>query len=80
MRATAIGFGCKLANDAEDQTDPDEPPDRLRELEMEEEAAVVLPTLLVYLDGGLVANLVRVDMEEGWGRGDERSMRDLLAR
>ena len=47
---------------------------------MDEQAADVVPTLLVYQAGRLVHNLVRVDLDEDWGRGEERDVRDLLMR
>lgn len=40
----------------------------------------VLPTLLIYQQGELVGNLVRVDLEEGWEDGSERAVEALLKR
>jgi hypothetical protein len=66
VRAGSIGFGSggKEAGD---------------EIEGDQAAEEVVPTLLVYKGGQLIANLVRVDLEEEWKDGQERNVRDLLA-
>jgi hypothetical protein len=65
IRAGSIGFGCEGKDD-------------LDTFDADEEAEEVVPTLLVYKAGSLVANLVRVDLEEGWEDGSERSIRNIL--
>lgn len=65
VRAGSIGFGSggKHDGDADD---------------LDEEAEEIVPTLLVYKAGNIVANLVRIDMDEGWGDGSERCVREIL--
>lgn len=67
-RASDIGFGTGGADPSEDDEES-----RL------DKAAELVPTLLVYRAGVVVANLVRVDLDEAWGGGEERSIRELLA-
>jgi hypothetical protein len=66
VRAGSIGFGSggKEVDDV---------------IEGDEKAEEVVPTLLVYKGGQLVANLVRVDLEAEWKDGEERNVRDILA-
>ncbi|PWN50991.1 thioredoxin-like protein [Violaceomyces palustris] len=94
VRATSIGFGGgaggSLINkhhgrghqDDDDHYDEDDDDDDdiLAVMEKEESAAEVLPTLLVYKGGQLVANLVRVDLDDGWKGGSESAVRDILSR
>ncbi|EST08500.1 Phosducin, thioredoxin-like domain protein [Kalmanozyma brasiliensis GHG001] len=63
VQASAIGFG------QEDEEEYDE---------LDPKTLEVLPTLLVYRAGRLVANLVRVDLDPMWGHGREQDVRDLL--
>jgi hypothetical protein len=83
VRAAAIGFGSAAQNTNEESDD--EAWDalsgsRLKEVKMEEDAADVVPTILVYRGGKLMHNLVRVDLDEDWRRGEERDIRDILSR
>lgn len=84
VRALTIGFG--LGGDAAAQDEDDDEDDlteaeyRLRELEREEKAGDVLPTLLIYKGAELVGNLVRVDLEQEWGRGSEEDVERILRR
>lgn len=64
VQASAIGFGHEEEEEEYDELDA-------KTLE-------VLPTLLVYRAGRLVANLVRVDLDPMWGHGREQDVRDLL--
>ncbi|UZJ52964.1 hypothetical protein CBS101457_002284 [Exobasidium rhododendri] len=66
VRAGSIGFGSGEKDD-------------LDAAEADEEASEVVPTLLVYKAGRLLANLVRVDLEEQWGEGAERDVRNILS-
>ena len=65
VRAGEIGFG----SGGKDVAD---------ELEADEEADEVVPTLLVYKAGQLVANLVRIDLEEQFKPGEEQNLRTIL--
>ncbi|CAO1632800.1 unnamed protein product [Sympodiomycopsis kandeliae] len=65
VRATIIGFGCSSNDDDDDE---------------QEEDTDVLPTILVYQYGHLVANLVRVDLEQDFGNGQEKDLTRLLKR
>ena len=65
VQAAAIGFG----RDAEDDEEFDE---------LNPHTLDVLPTLLVYRAGALVANLVRVDLDPLWNHGTEHDIRSLL--
>lgn len=84
VRAIDIGFGLPVrdsaATESSDEDDDEISPGdgRLRELAKEDRVADVVPTLLVYRDGDVVANLVRVDLEEGYGQGDEQDVERLL--
>ncbi|CAO1635878.1 unnamed protein product [Parajaminaea phylloscopi] len=82
VRAIDIGFGLPEAasddSDSEDQAHASPADRRLRDLEREEGVSDVVPTLLVYRDGTLAANLVRVDLEEDFGRGDEQDLERIL--
>ncbi|KDN49194.1 thioredoxin-like protein, partial [Tilletiaria anomala UBC 951] len=87
VQATKIEFGCSaeengVSGEWEDDEDEDREESssrrRLRELEMDEQAADVLPTLLVYQAGQLLYNLVRIDLDDDWGKGEERDIRDAL--
>lgn len=40
----------------------------------------VLPTILVYKHGDLVANLVRIDLDQQWGKGEERDVERVIKR
>ena len=65
VRAGSIGFGSggkDVANEAEG----------------DEEAEEVVPTVLMYRAGQLLANLVRIDLEEQFGEGLEKNVRDVL--
>ncbi|ETS61653.1 hypothetical protein PaG_04149 [Moesziomyces aphidis] len=66
VQAAAIGFGHS-------PEDSDEEFDELNPKTLE-----VLPTLLVYRAGKLVANLVRVDLDPLWNHGSEQDLRTLL--
>lgn len=66
VQAAAIGFGHNADDD-------DEEFDELNPKTLE-----VLPTLLVYRAGNLVANLVRVDLDPLWNHGTEQDIRTLL--
>lgn len=68
VQAAAIGFG-KSSNDDDEEEEYDEYNPKTLE---------VLPTVLVYKAGVLVANLVRVDLDPAWGQGREQDVRDLL--
>jgi hypothetical protein len=65
VRAGSVGFGSGGK-------------DYDSEFEGDEEAREVVPTILIYKAGQLLANLVRVDLEEKWGDGSERNVRDIL--
>ena len=67
VRAGSIGFGSG-GQHVDD------------EIEGDEKAEEVVPTLLVYQGGKLIANLVRVDLEPEWKEGQERNIRDILAK
>ncbi|CCF49613.1 hypothetical protein NDA11_003742 [Ustilago hordei] len=71
VQAAAIGFG-KSAN-TDDGEDDEEEYDEYNPKTLE-----VLPTVLVYKAGTLVANLVRVDLDPMWKHGREQDVRDLL--
>lgn len=66
VRAGSIGFG----SGGKEFSD---------EMEGDEKAEEVVPTVLIYRGGELLANLVRVDLEEQWKEGRERDVRDILA-
>lgn len=70
IRAGCIGFGSGGLNDV-DTEDIDEDT-------LDEKAEDVVPTLLVYRNAAIVANLVRVDLDPRWGDGSERYIQDLL--
>ncbi|PWZ02118.1 thioredoxin-like protein [Testicularia cyperi] len=79
VQAAAIGFGRsnsspRLNNEDDDEEEVEEEYDELNPRTLE-----VLPTLLVYRAGTLVANLVRVDLDDRWKRGSEQNIRDILA-
>lgn len=75
MRAGSIGFGQNGAGQT--QVDDEEAEDG----DAGDEAAEdIVPTLLIYQAGKLKANLVRCDLDEKWGHGEERDVRNLLAR
>lgn len=84
IRALSINFGLPAstahAYDSEEEDEDDLPESelRLRQLEKEESMGDVLPTLLIYQQGELVGNLVRVDLEDGWEDGSERAVEALL--
>lgn len=65
IRAGSIGFGSGGKED-------------LDVVEADEVAEEVVPTILMYKAGQLLANLVRVDLEERWGEGSERDIRNIL--
>lgn len=67
VRAGSIGFGS-AGKEVED------------EVEADEAAEEIVPTILVYRAGQLIANLVRVDLEEAWRGGEEQNIRDILKR
>ncbi|GAC92942.1 hypothetical protein PHSY_000502 [Pseudozyma hubeiensis SY62] len=67
VQAAAIGFGRDADAETEEEFD-----------EYNSKTLEVLPTVLVYRAGRLVANLVRVDLDPLWGRGGEQDARDLL--
>ena len=70
VQAAAIGFGkSSHQDDDEEEEEYDEYNPKTLE---------VLPTVLVYRAGSLVANLVRVDLDPMWNRGREQDVRDLL--
>lgn len=73
VRAGSIGFGSGGADGAKDEDDRD-----LDEEDFDERAEEIVPTLLVYRGGKVLANLVRVDLDEGWGDGSERRIADIL--
>ena len=66
VQAAAIGFG-QDEDEAEQEFDEYNP-----------KTLQVLPTVLVYRAGRLVANLVRLDLDPLWRRGTEQDVRDLL--
>lgn len=68
VQAAAIGFGKSSGQDEEDEEYD----------EFDSSTLEVLPTVLVYKGGVLVANLVRVDLDPLWGQGREKDVRDLL--
>lgn len=68
VQAAAIGFG-KSTNEDDDEEEYDE---------FNPKTLEVLPTMLVYKAGELVANLVRVDLDPMWRHGREQDVRDLL--
>ncbi|KAJ9475155.1 Phosducin domain-containing protein [Pseudozyma hubeiensis] len=68
VQAAAIGFGRDADADAEEEEFD----------EYNSKTLEVLPTVLVYKAGRLMANLVRVDLDPMWGRGAEQDVRDLL--
>ncbi|PWN22507.1 thioredoxin-like protein [Microstroma glucosiphilum] len=87
IRALSINFGLppsasafRSNDDSDEDEDLPESELRLRQLEKEESMGDVLPTLLIYQQGELVGNLVRVDLEEGWEDGSERAVEALLRR
>lgn len=71
-----------LLDEREDTAGEDEDGDDgdydARLLKAEEESADVTPTLLVYCNGDLIHNLVRIDLEPDWGVGKESDVRTLL--
>lgn len=69
VQASSIGFG----SGGPDSIDLDD------ELSANEKAEDIVPTILIYQGGKLLANLVRVDLHEKWGHGEERDMRNILA-
>ncbi|KAN0064521.1 hypothetical protein ACQY0O_002149 [Thecaphora frezii] len=81
VQAAAIGFGGAshglAGGGIEEEDEDDEDGDALSR---EQRAMDVLPTLLVYKGGQLVANLVRIDLDDAWRGGSEPAIRDLLAR
>lgn len=70
--AAAIGFG-KNSTVAAQADEEDEEYDDFSSNTLE-----VLPTLLVYKAGTLVANLVRIDLDEDWNGGQEQGLRNIL--
>ncbi|TKY86407.1 hypothetical protein EX895_004556 [Sporisorium graminicola] len=70
VQAAAIGFG---RSGDEDEEDGEEEFD-----EYNSKTLQVLPTVLVYTAGKLVANLVRLDLDPLWRQGTEQDVRDLL--
>lgn len=70
VQAAAIGFGKQTNNDDEDE---DEEYDEYNPKTLE-----ILPTVLIYRAGKLVANLVRVDLDPLWNQGREQDVRGLL--
>lgn len=86
VRAGSIGFGGSGSANAgctqNCSSDPNTDSERnaQEEAEADESAEDVVPTLLIYRAGKVVANLVRVDLEPVWGDGSERSITELLAR
>ncbi|PWN37232.1 thioredoxin-like protein [Meira miltonrushii] len=73
VRAGSIGFGSGGVDAAKETNDRD-----LDEEDFDERAEEIVPTLLVYRGGNILANLVRVDLDEGWGDGSERRVADIL--
>lgn len=71
VQAAAIGFGNSAPED--DDEDDDEEYDEYNTKTLE-----VLPTVLVYKAGKLVANLVRVDLDPMWKQAREQDIRNLL--
>lgn len=67
VQAAAIGFGRNADDDQDEEFD-----------EFNSKTLEVLPTVLVYKAGKLVANLVRVDLDPMWNKGSEQDLRDLL--
>ena len=79
VRAISIGFGSSsFQQQGEEDEDESESDKILREAAAEEEAVDVLPTILVYRSGQLVHNLVRVDLDPRWRKGEERDVLDLF--
>lgn len=86
VSAARLGFGVSstsgLLDEREDTAGEDEDGDHgdydARLLKAEEESADVTPTLLVYCNGDLIHNLVRIDLEPDWGVGKESDVRTLL--
>ncbi len=68
VQAAAIGFGRSTNEDDEEEEYDEYNPKTLE----------VLPTVLVYKAGTLVANLVRIDLDPMWNQGREQDVRDLL--
>ncbi|EPQ29375.1 uncharacterized protein PFL1_03130 [Pseudozyma flocculosa PF-1] len=80
VQASAIGFGGARPRHDDGTIDEDDEEDEGGDARARQDrAADVLPTLLVYRGGELVANLVRVDLEEAWRGGTEPAIRDLLS-
>ncbi|CDW96823.1 hypothetical protein [Sporisorium scitamineum] len=69
VQAAAIGFGRSDDDDDEDEEEFDE---------YNSKTLQVLPTVLVYRAGKLVANLVRLDLDSLWRQGTEQDVRNLL--
>ncbi|SJX62219.1 related to Phosducin [Sporisorium reilianum f. sp. reilianum] len=67
VQAAAIGFGRSDDDDDEEEFD-----------DYSSKTLQVLPTVLVYRAGRLVANLVRLDLDPLWRQGTEQDVRDLL--
>lgn len=74
IRAGSIGFGSGSTKASIISTQDDS----IDEEDADEVAEDIVPTLLIYKAGKLVANLVRVDLEAAWGDGSESAIRDLL--
>lgn len=47
-------------------------------IDADDRAEDLVPTLLVYRAGKVIANLVRVDLESGWQDGSERAITEVL--
>lgn len=73
VRAGSIGFGSGGVNAAKGTNDGE-----LDEEDFDERAEEIVPTLLVYRGGNILAKFVRVDLDEGWGDGSERRIADIL--
>lgn len=71
VQAAAIGFGKSVNTDDDDEDEEEYDEYNPKTLE-------VLPTVLIYKAGTLVANLVRVDLDPMWKQGREQDVRDLL--
>lgn len=82
MSSTAQGSATAFGDvdSDEDEDDLTQAEYALREREAEEKITDVLPTLLVYKEGELVGNLVRVDLVEGelWRGGAEEGVLAVL--